>query len=105
MNKLPHGAGGQTAARRQNPAGKSPLPSYPRVSAKELGQGGYLFVKRPKAGFLGSPRSRVPVGSGGTTAYFGGGRRFDPRLLAPGSDFVSLFAEPKAKGDSRIAPT
>src|SRR5512139_3868323 len=77
---------------------QAPLPSHPRVSAKELGQGGYPFVNRPNAGFLGRLRSRFPVGSGGTTAYFGGGRRSGPRLLAAGSEFASLFAEHKAQG-------
>ncbi len=60
MNKFPRGAEGQTDARRQNPAGKSPLPSHPWVSAKEPGQGGYPFVSTRKTDSLAASAVKSP---------------------------------------------
>ncbi|MGA2956727.1 MAG: hypothetical protein ABSF48_13535 [Thermodesulfobacteriota bacterium] len=47
--------------------------------------------KYPKSGLLGSLRSKIPVGSGGTTAFFG--KRIGPGLgsWATGFNFVSSF--------------
>ena len=72
---------------RRGKARSCGIPGFPQRNPCK----GLPFRKYPKSGLFGSLRSKVPAGSGGTTAYFGGGHRAAPRLLAPGSDLVSLF--------------
>jgi len=92
MNKFSRGAEAGTDAPRQNPVGASSRIPHHSVSAKEGTSArwdtpSYLPANRT----FWQPRSKVPVGSRGATAYFG--KRVGPGFgsWATGVNFVSLF--------------
>jgi hypothetical protein len=90
-HKISRGAEGRTGARRQNPAGETLLLAHPWGSAKEREHIGYAFLSIRETNLSGSIHSKIPVNSGGISAYFG--KRSGPTLGSwhQGSTLAAYF--------------